>query len=578
MDLVLVGLLGGLITGISPCILPVLPIVFTVVTSQGRKPVPVVAGIVLSFSVITLLGTSLLSALDLPHSTIRWVGIGMLVILGLSMMIPPLGDAIAKPFLAIPKPTFLQNKTKNKGGLAVGLALGAVYAPCAGPVLAAVTVAGATGEVGWPTVILTLSFAVGAAIPLLFFAMAGDKAGDKVSAVQRRTKGFSVVSGLITIALAVALAFDAPAALQRTLPDWSQGLQAKFNNDERVRDTVDSVRAAGGAGSTGGNLENCRASGNKGLQECGEAPELEGLTGWFNTDKPVDLKQSGTVKFVDFWAYACINCQRANKHVTALYDHYREAGLTVVGVHAPEYSFERDLENVKAAAREQGIHYPVAQDNDFKTWRNYHNQYWPAHYLVDGKGHVRSIHEGEGQYAETEHMVRELLKEANPDVKLPEPLNNEEVATVQDRNPETYLGYERAEYFANSKQEYRKGTRTFTAVPNLEFPNYALEGEWTIGPDFIRAGKTAKLRLNYRAGLVQIVASGGEGAGQAGQSSGATGGKSGRVGITVDGVQHNLPVTPGTIDIAGKPGGEKREGVLEIDVAPGVVLHSMTFG
>lgn len=562
MELILVGLLGGLITGVSPCILPVLPIVFTVVTSQGRKPIPVVLGIVTSFSAITLAGTSLLSALNLPHATIRWVGIGMLVILGLSMIIPPLGDAIAKPFLAIPRPTFLQNKAKNKGGFAVGLALGAVYAPCAGPVLAAVTVAGATGSVGWQTVILTLSFAVGAAIPLLIFAMAGDKAGDRITAVQQRTRGFSVVSGLVTIVLAVALAFDAPAVLQRTLPDWSQGLQAKFNNDERVRDTVGSVQADARSGGKGGELEACRASNKDGLQNCGKAPELEGLTGWFNTDQPVELNKAGEVKLVDFWAYACINCQRANKHVTALYDHYKDAGLTVVGVHAPEYSFERELENVKAAAQDQGIHYPVAQDNDFRTWRNYHNQYWPAHYLVDGKGNVRNIHEGEGKYAETEQLVRELLKEANPNVKLPAPLNDKEVTTVDNRNPETYLGYERAEYFANPREEYTEGTHSFAPVDKLEFPQYALEGQWTIGKDYIRAGQGAKIKVNYRAGLVQVVASGGDGEAR----------------IVADGKPHALPKTPGTIDVLGKSGGEEQRGTVEISATPGVELHSLTFG
>ena len=174
---------------------------------------------------------------------------------------------------------------------------------------------------------------------------------------------------------------------------------------------------------------------------------------------------------MDFWAYACINCQRANQHVTTLYDTYHDYGLQVVGLHAPEYGFEHEAANVQAATKEQNIHYPVAQDNDFATWKNYNNRYWPAHYLIDSHGKVRQIHEGEGAYADTEKLVRTLLKEANPDVELPDPIETSGAGGVRaaegtegHRNPETYLGTARARYYANPGSKYVTGVQTFEEV------------------------------------------------------------------------------------------------------------------
>ena len=550
-ELAVIGLIGGIVTGVSPCILPVLPVVLAVTTSEGRRPFPVVAGIAVSFSLITLLGTLALKALGLPDSTLRWVGIIMLVLVGVGMLVPKLGHLIEAPFQRLPRLTVLQTKTRGKGGFLVGLALGAVYVPCAGPVLAAVTVAGATGDIGWNTVVLTVAFAIGASAPMLVFAKIGDRIGAGHNTSVHR------VAGIVVLVLAVALVFDAPAAVQRALPDWTAGVQKQLGENEHIQDVLTGAR-----GASEGTLDHCRGTDPAQLSDCGPAPEFEGLEGWFNTDAPVKVNE-GKVTLVDFWAYACINCQRANEHVTKLYDAYKDAGLQVVGIHAPEYGFEREAENVRAAAEAQGIHYPVAQDNDFVTWKKYNNRYWPAHYLVDAEGKVRQIHEGEGAYAETETLVRQLLQQADPNVKLPAVVEEGTVdAVTKDRNPETYLGTQRARFYEN--HGYTNGTHEFSdPAGELGRFAYSISGTWNLAEDAIEPKKDgAKLKLNYRASLVQVVASG-----------------TGKLTVTrADGSKETfeVPKTPGTVDIVKVS--TPQEGVLTIDAEPGVRMYSLTFG
>ncbi|WP_288873883.1 cytochrome c biogenesis CcdA family protein, partial [uncultured Corynebacterium sp.] len=226
LSVVLVGFIGGVITALSPCILPVLPVVLGV--SVGRKPSHVVAGLTISFAVIALLGSLLLNALHLPPSVLRWTGIVLLCLVGLGMIFPKVGDVVQKPFDAIPRPYQLQQNAREKGGFVIGLALGAVYVPCAGPVLAAVTVAGSTGEIGWNTVLLTVAFALGSALPLFVFALAGNKVGEKVDVVQRHRRAI----GVVVLVFTLALALDAPAAIQRALPNWTSGLSQRFENSD----------------------------------------------------------------------------------------------------------------------------------------------------------------------------------------------------------------------------------------------------------------------------------------------------------------------------------------------------------
>lgn len=537
LSTIAIGFIGGLITGISPCILPILPLVLAV--SQGSKSRPwlVIGGLVTSFTVVTLFATTLLNALGLPADILWKLGIALLVLVGLGMIFPKLQELLEWPFQFLPRAHKLQARARDKGGFAVGLAMGIVFVPCAGPVLAAITVAGATGEIDARIAVLCISFAIGVAIPLLAFALGGQQVGKRVDFFQSRQRIFRATAGVIVIAMAGALALGAPAWIQQKLPNWTGDAEK----------TVTAQLAQQNEGSD--SLEDCRANGE--LGNCGTVPELVGLENWMNTDGPVDPRTSGDVTLIDFWAYACINCQRANTHITKLYDHYRDYGFTVIGVHSPEYAFERETANVRQAVSEQNINYPVAQDNSFATWKAFNNHYWPAHYLVDAEGTVREIHEGEGAYARTEQLVRELLQKRDPSVELPAPLEDSDDETTQQRNPETYLGSQRARYYANSA--YKSGT---LSGPEPEIGQYTLEGDWTIDRENITAGDNAKIRLNYRAALVQAVVSG-------------TG--------TIKANGKEFTVTDdGTVNLLESD--QAQAGILEVEVSPGLSLYSFTFG
>ncbi|MDX6280983.1 MAG: hypothetical protein QOH03_2054, partial [Kribbellaceae bacterium] len=388
ITLALIGLLGGLITGVSPCVLPMLPIIFfagttgsttetTKKTTVGAgdvlvdvvevgkpardwRPLKIIAGIVVSFSVFTLAGSVILSALGLPDDFLRWGGLIILSIVGLGLIFPALGHWIEKPFYRLPK-----INRNNNGAFVLGLGLGTLYVPCAGPVLAAITVAGATGNVGWRTVVLTVSFAMGAALPLLIFASAGSRISQRVKAYRDHQKGFRIGGGIVMVLLAVALAFNITDVIQRSLPSYTSGLEKKVAENKTVQGALAPAIGVGGE-----DLAKC-TPGAAELAMCGVAPEFRGTQKWFNTPdgKPATLSGlKGKVVLVDFWAYSCINCQRATPHLLAWDKAYKSLGLQIVGIHSPEFAFEKSAGNLQSAIRKEGIGYPVGQDNNLATW------------------------------------------------------------------------------------------------------------------------------------------------------------------------------------------------------------------
>ena len=431
----LIGLLGGLITGISPCILPMLPIIFLAGAtsaatgderSRSRKyPLLVTLGLVVSFTLVTLLGSTLLSLLGLPQDFIRWMGIVLLAVIGIALMFPTFEEWLEKPFRYLGN----RNVGKRSNGFVFGLLLGTAYVPCAGPVLTAITVAGSTGQIGLNTVVLAVSFATGAAIPLFFFALAGRGVTERVKGYRKHQRGIRIGAGVAMLGLSAGLAFNLPAALQRLIPDYTSSLQK----------STDRLLNKGG--------QECQADADT-LLDCGKQPAVEGIAAWLNTpgERPLtDADRAGKVTLVDFWAYSCINCQRSIPGIQKLHEVYGDAGLQVIGVHSPEYAFEKEVGNVRGGAADLGITYPVAVDSDLVTWRNFDNHYWPAHYLADSSGELRQVKFGEGGEATTERLVRELLRQANPGVQLPAPVFTDDEPDVSGpRTPETYLGSARA--------------------------------------------------------------------------------------------------------------------------------------
>lgn len=571
MDLIIIGLLGGLITGISPCILPVLPVIFLTggaqsarfegdsktVPARRSRPFLVIAGLVVSFTFVTLVGSLILGLLNLPQDIIRWVGIGVLVLIGVGLLIPRFEQILEKPFQWLPR-----KEVQNRGsGFGVGLALGAVFVPCAGPVLAAIIVAGATGQIGAGTVLLTASFAIGVAIPLLAFALAGRGLVERIKAFRKRERGLRIAAGVAMLALAVGLVFNVPQALQRLVPDYTAQLQRDLTDNEQA---AEALGLGGLVNDENRDLDKC-TNGADELESCGTAPSIKGIEKWLNTPngEGIDLTDlRGKVVLIDFWAYSCINCQRSIPHVVAWDDTYRDLGLEVIGIHSPEYAFEKDAGNVEAGARDFGITYPVALDNNLSTWTNYRNRYWPAHYLIDAQGTVRHIAFGEGNYAATEKMIRELLKDADPEVQLPGETDVQDTTPeLGSTTPETFLGSSKDRNFAGPG-DYRAGAGTYEFPTDQKQDTFALEGDWNIQTQYVTpVGDTARIQLTFRASEVRIVAAG-----------------EGTIGVDVDGQSSTIEVGGTPRSYAVVEPGDAREGTIVLDVPNGVEAYSFTFG
>ena len=564
VTLVLVGFVGGLITGISPCVLPVLPVVFlssgaptsAAPETSGRRPMLIVLGLTLSFSVFTLLGSLVLRALPLPQDIIRWAGIVILVLLGIGMIVPRFEGWLERPFARLAP----RAPGRDRGGLLLGLALGAVYVPCAGPVLAAIAVAGATGRFGASTLALTIAFAVGTAVPLLIFALAGWRIADRLRAFRARQRGIRIAAGVVVVALAVGLTFNVTDAVQRTIPDYTSALSDKANEAGTL------AKQLGGGGATGA-LADCQQTAGEeapALADCGPAPQLTGINGWLNTpgDAPVTAAAlAGKVVLVDFWAYSCINCQRAIPHVNAWSKAYAADGLQVIGVHTPEYAFEHVPANVAAGARRLGITYPIALDNDFKTWDAFHNDSWPADYLIDATGRIRYVGVGEGEYPQTETLIRSLLVSAHPGLALPAATDVPDLTpTSPFQTPETYLGAARGQNYVG-KTPLRPGTATFTVPRSLDEDSFGLSGTWTVTDESITARKDSVITLNYTADDIYLDLSG-----------------TGSVTVTVQGMTRTYAVggAPNIYTVLHRA--SIGIGTLKATLSPGLSAYSFTFG
>src|SRR5690242_5912456 len=527
LTLIAIGLIGGLITGISPCILPVLPVIVLSGAQNAREPAAtavagpvalattkrsrtaslrpylVIAGLVLSFSAITLAGSAFLSFLHLPQDAIRWLALVALLAIGLGLIFPRLEALLERPFYWLPQKQF----GSGRSGFGLGLALGVLYVPCAGPVLAAIVLAGATNSVGLRTIVLTIAFAAGAAVPLLFFALAGRRVTERVRAFRRRQREIRIAAGVVTILLAVALVFNVPAVLQRAIPDYTNSLEQKVGGGDEVRQQLNLGSLANDQNAE---LSNC-TDGATELENCGTAPDIKGITGWLNTpgDAPIDLKSlRGKVVLIDFWAYSCINCQRSIPHVVGWYHAYRDQGFEVIGVHTPEYAFEHEKDNVASAAADLGITYPIALDNDYATWNNYRNQYWPAHYLIDADGKIRHIKFGEGDYDVTENLIRQLLSQSNKAARLPSAVDAPDTTPTSPLTPETYLGVRTVANYGG-QGPYDRGTTTFDYPAQLPDDTFALRGRWTLGDQAVTADDNGgAIALNYHAHNVYLVVGG----------------------------------------------------------------------
>ncbi|WP_062460679.1 cytochrome c biogenesis protein DipZ [Demequina soli] len=560
ITLIVVGLVSGVITAISPCVLPVLPAILTSSIQDGarnrRRPLVVVGGLVTSFAVFTLLGGILLASLGLPDDLLRWIGIGVLALVGLGLAIPPLGELLQRPFERV-RPARMD---RDGNGYVMGLALGLVFVPCAGPILASITVLAATNGVSWGLVALTLAFSAGIAIPLLAFGLAGQAIFGRIKAVRERLQLIRMISGVVLLATALVIATNVAEPLQRLVPSWLAGVQTSIEDNSGVRGQLDTLAGRSDATATGDQLtfDQCSQDPST-LHDCGPARDLTGITAWLNTDggQPLDLADlKGRVVLVDFWTYSCINCQRTFPYLEAWDQRYRADGLTIIGVHTPEFAFEKVTSNVASAAKRYGIAYPIAIDDKYATWNAWDQRFWPAHYLIDQTGEVRQVHYGEGSYAETEKLIQQLLK-----APAQAPVSVDTGGHTSGRTPETYLGYARggpanADYPRDKAHDF--GTGIAPARDEVSF-----SGTWTIADEHATAGAGASLDLNFYASDAHLVLAG-----------------EGTVTATLadDPSYRKVIHVSGTPDLYTLWSGTPLEHTLHLELSKGVEAYAFTFG
>lgn len=384
-------------------------------------------------------------------------------------------------------------------GFILGMALGLVWTPCAGPILAAVTVLVATSAVTWSTFFLTLSYSLGAAIPMILIIYGGKGlacASGLSNYTEEIRKGFGCL--MILAALAISLHYD--VAFQQIAIQYVPLIN--IENNTLVNEQLDKLRDAGSSTTSRLFIQPIQApktDSEGALPKIAAVPELAGITGWVNTEPFTFQQLRGKVVLVNFWTYSCINCIRTFPHLKEWYAKYKDRGLVIVGVHTPEFEFEKDSDNVREAVKRFGLLYPIAIDSRYETWQNFGNRFWPAHYLIDQNGIVRSVHFGEGAYVQTENEIRTLLGLS--------PLKEHEKSVIQRlMTPETYLGFERADRYTPENVIQPDANADYNFHTSLKDDQFGLKGLWLVSSEKITAvGDNDTLDLNFLATDVYLV-------------------------------------------------------------------------
>jgi cytochrome c biogenesis protein CcdA/thiol-disulfide isomerase/thioredoxin len=565
--LLLLSALIGAGTALSPCALPVLPALLSAGAAGGRRrPLAIVLGLSLTFLLSIIGGGELLRHLGLGGTTLRNVGIAVLVIAGVAAIVPSFAQRLERPLAALSR---LGPRRAGDGfwsGLVVGGALGFVYAPCAGPVLAAVvSVSAVTGR----TVAVALAYVAGSALVLGAIALGGRRVLEPL----RRAGPLRVQRALGVVMLATALAFivgldtrfETALARHTSAATLTGGLESSGAVEDRLRDLRGAPKFDSDSKRAKAQAQAGRVGPRSSLPDLGTAPDFTGTQRWFNS-QPLSLKAlRGRVVLIDFWTYTCINCLRTLPYLGAWDKRYRSAGLTIVGVHAPEFGFEHDAGNVQRAIASNHIKYPVVQDNDLATWNAYGNQYWPAEYLIDAEGQVRETHFGEGDYGKSESAIRSLLAERGAKISAARSRPTGITPVGLQTTPETYIGAARARGFVGTAP--RSETSTYKlpgSAPPLN--GFALGGMWKIGDEPATAQVGATLAATVQARFVYLVL------------SPPSASRPGAVNVSVDGkaprritVDTQRLYTLASFPTSGRHG-------LKLTFSPGTSAYAFTFG
>lgn len=496
MLVVLLVFLGGVLTILSPCILPVLPFVFA--RSEQRfltSGLPLLAGMSLTFAGIATLAAVGGAWAVRVNQYGRWIALVLLTAFAATLLSRRLADWMARPFVALGNRLAPQvGGGEARPGLIssalLGVATGLLWAPCAGPILGLVLTGAALSGPNTHTTLLLFVYAAGAAASLAVALLAGGRvfaalkrflgAGEWV----RRGLGVAVLAAVA----AIALGWDSSVLTRLSLSGTNRLEQSLIDS---IKPDI-AAPAAGAAGPRSANSATGAARLSEDLPIEGELPSLNGATAWFNSPALTPQMLRGKVVLVDFWTYSCINCLRALPYVKTWYEKYKDHGLVVIGVHAPEFAFEKDPANVERAIRDLGIAYPVALDDNYAIWQGFSNQYWPAHYFIDAAGHIRAHHFGEGNYQESEQIIRALLTQAGYKDLPPAGTQSAQALAAQtlgvqapsdqaqDESPETYVGAARAQNFRSPGGLVQDRLQDYAAPTSLDLNQWALKGPWTV--------------------------------------------------------------------------------------------------
>ena len=489
MILVLLVFLGGVLTILSPCILPVLPFVFARAEQKFlSNGLPMLIGMALTFAAIASLAAVGGAWAVRVNQYGRVFALLLLCAFAATLLSRRLADWMARPFVALGNRLMPSGPGQNHNlglvqSLLLGVATGLLWAPCAGPILGLVLTGAAISGPNAHTTALLFAYAAGAATSLAVAILAGGRvfaalkkslgAGEWL----RRGLGVAVLLAVVVI----AFGWDSDVLTRVSLAGTNR-------LEQSLIERIDPGASPAAAPAPRGMMVAVKSTGQLPIE--GEFPPLTGATGWLNSAPLTREALRGKVVLVDFWTYSCINCLRTLPYLKSWYAKYKDHGLVIIGVHAPEFAFEKDPANVRRAVAELGVTYPVALDNDYAIWQGFNNQYWPAHYFIDATGQIRGHHFGEGDYRESERIIRELLTEAGSS-DLPQegadPVNASGVQAAadeaQDRSPETYVGFARAQNFRSPGGLVQDQPRRYSAPDDLALNQWALAGTWTVGAE-----------------------------------------------------------------------------------------------
>jgi len=509
MTLLVVAYLGGVLTILSPCILPILPFVFARAGQPFlRSTLPLLAGMSITFAAVATLAAIGGSWAINANEYGRLAALSMLSLFGIGLMSPKFASVLSHPVVefgnrlanAAGKPDAAPTVT---GSLLLGIATGLLWAPCAGPILGIVLTGAALKGANLETSLLLSAYAAGAATSLAVAVLIGGR----VFAAMKRSLGFSErvrrATGAAVLAgvAAIALGLDTGFLSQISYASTTSFEQHVLDRLDAARGPEQKVEVAKKSAATApdGDAATMRPA----LPVEGPAPSLDGAVEWLNSPPLAREDLRGKVVLIDFWTYSCINCIRTLPYVRAWAEKYRDQGLVVIGVHAPEFAFEKKIDNVRQAVAGFKIEYPVAIDNDYRIWRAFDNSYWPAHYLIDAKGQIRYHHFGEGDYRETEEAIQDLLREAGStsasatETVTPETKGAEAGADMSHMlSGETYVGYRQARSFA-SNETIRADAPQDYSVTAPALNEWGLSGEWTVGAEAATLD-AAKGGITYR--------------------------------------------------------------------------------